>query len=403
MKQKGTSRALVSIFTAVLIVGIIGGVFYFRSKSVDNTPPKLGLGSVSIQGMLKEGRQGFLEFEEKDITAFEARREDFEGEPIQLASGVNYVYAEEKLTVEDIVECVDPEAGSFLFAHYDYKEKIFSTYPKGPFEETKEKDLDYEIKPGNAFVLIVREDADAYCLKSAKEQADYVFRELLPDNEQGWILFAASDENLAEVLNPFVGRIELVFKMTEAEKFERLEQDDIDEGLDDYYLLWIKLKEKEELEEAEVEDELEEAEIEEEKRAKFDEKSENEDRKGIKGDDEKVKAAIEEAIVNAEKTPTNLKITKKDATSLVFTWDAPQNVTNLSKYAIHHSILLDETNSEKWLGTLFSAPGDIETLRTISYPEFIPGETHIFKVGAIYNDDNDNPFYSLSVEFTYSD
>lgn len=364
MKQKGTSKPFVSIFTAVLLVGVLGGIFYFGYRNSDNTPPRLEIGSAAILGMLKEGKQGFLEFEKQDITAFESRKEDFDGEPVKLASGVNYVYAEKKLTVKDIVECVDPKVESFLFAHYDYNDKVFYTYPKGPFgEETKETDLDYEVMPGHGFVLIVKEDADAYCLKSAKERANYVVRELLPYDKKGWVLFAASNENLVEVLDPFAGRIKLVFKMTGAEKFERLEEEDADEELDDYYLLWMKLKEKE-VKETEVEVE-------------------------------------EEVAMNAEKTPTNLEVNKEDATHMLFTWDAPQNVTGLTNYSIHRSIVTEDGN-EKWLDTITSAPGSIETSKTIFYDDLIRGSSYVFKVGAVYDNDKGNPFYSDKVELIYS-
>ncbi len=233
---------------AVMVVA--GGVYYYFND-VD-VPPTLSFGGAGVQGMLEDGEQGFLEYEDGDEADYKDfisgyKDDNVDAEVMRLHSGVNNVYVPEEISVEDLSKCIDPEAGRVLFAQWDAKEGSFMVYPEGPFAETTTVDTDYKFKKGSGLVVISRHSADSWCLAAADTKSSVAVVAPMAADQDGWVLLPSNNGKVADFIEPFNDRVLKVWKMVGDNEFERVREDDYDQDLGDYYLLWLKLEKAQEV------------------------------------------------------------------------------------------------------------------------------------------------------------
>lgn len=233
---------------AVMVVA--GGVYYYFND-VD-VPPTLSFGGAGVQGMLEDGEQGFLEYEDGDEADYKDfisgyKDDNVDAEVMRLHSGVNNVYVPEEISVEDLSKCIDPEAGRVLFAQWDAKEGSFMVYPEGPFAETTTVDTDYKFKKGSGLVVISRHSADSWCLAAADTKSSVAVVAPMAADQDGWVLLPSNNGKVADFIEPFNDRVLKVWKMVGDNEFERVREADYDENVGDYYLLWLKLAEVQEV------------------------------------------------------------------------------------------------------------------------------------------------------------
>lgn len=246
----GGSKTKAYILVGLIVAMIVGGGLYyaFGSNGDEEQPPSIDMGGSGFQGMIKAGKQGFLEYEEKDKAAHKAvleeNKEVLKGHPaVKLKSGVNYVYAYEDVTVEELTLCMDPVVGSVLFAHYDWKQSKFLTYPKGPFGvQTKEVGTDYAFQKGDSIVAIVKNPGDFYCVASANTKSSVAAS--VPAADSGWILMASNQDNLKAYVEPIKSRVLKAFVLDKNGKFVKVESAgyDYDMKSKSTYLVWLKLE-----------------------------------------------------------------------------------------------------------------------------------------------------------------
>ncbi|MDA1060861.1 MAG: fibronectin type III domain-containing protein [bacterium] len=239
------SKSRFSVVSLVVVLLLsLSGYYYFDFDDKEG-PPKLSMGSSIVKGMMENGKQGFLEFEESDKVSYNSKKSSFKGSPITLKTGPNNVYVDEKYTLDELVQCINPQVERFLFAEYNPIEKTYFTYPKGPFGSATKivpGKLSYEVKAGKAFTVIVRRDGEAYCMKSANQKSSYPITKPLADDKSGWVLMAAHDSDLNKVILPYKDRVKSIYKMKDAENFEKVT--DMNVKLKDYYVIWLKLGKK---------------------------------------------------------------------------------------------------------------------------------------------------------------
>lgn len=244
------SKTKAYILVGVIVAMIVGGGLYyaFGSNGDEEQPPSIDMGGSGFQGMIKAGKDGFLEYEEKDKAVHKAMLEEnadvLKGHPaVKLKSGVNYVYAYDDVTVEELTLCMDPVVGSVLFAHYDWKQSKFLTYPKGPFGvQTKEVDTDYAFQKGDSIVAIVKNPGDFYCVASADTKSSVAAS--VPAADSGWILMSSNQDNLKAYIEPIKSRVLKAFVLDKNGKFVKVESAgyDYDMKSKSTYLVWLKLE-----------------------------------------------------------------------------------------------------------------------------------------------------------------
>lgn len=230
-----------------IVVSVAAFAFVYKGE-LEDVPPVISWNGQLIQGMLESGKQGFLEYEESDVNDYDDFKDDYEDEhdnadAITLHAGVNYVSPLEDISVEDLTKCIDPEADRVLFAQYDADEGEFLTYPKGPFgDDTQEiEDTDYKFEAGKGFVIISRKAADAYCVAAAEDKAKVTTTDPMDEDVRGWVLLHSSEGNVEDLVASFEDRVDKVWMMIDENEFEKVDESDYDEDLDDFYMVWVKL------------------------------------------------------------------------------------------------------------------------------------------------------------------
>lgn len=163
----------------ILTAVAAAGYFYVWPKLMGHTPPSLEVDTGQLaQGMLKEGKKGFAEFEGNEAVPATCN-----GEKIILPKGVDYIYSTTPITFEDVYKSLKPDAGlTFLFAFYSpeeivkakvnsadvetkYDQATFYLYPtkKSVYKDVVDVKLEngskYVIPPYRGFVALVTKDA----------------------------------------------------------------------------------------------------------------------------------------------------------------------------------------------------------------------------------------------------
>ncbi len=237
-----TFASVVSTFVVVVVTIVL----YLNSQN-DN-PPTLSFGGNGVQGMIEGGSQGFLQYQDRDKNTYRtftsAYREDNEdAKKYELKAGINHVIVTQDITVGDLRKCIDPAADRVFFAQWDADEGNFMVYPEGPFQETVTVDTDYEYKEGSGLIIISKAKADTYCVTDPAKKSGVDMVAPMDEDVSGWVLLQSNEDNVEKFIAPFKNRVQKVWKMTDMNKFEKVDSGDYDEDLEDYYMVWLKLKE----------------------------------------------------------------------------------------------------------------------------------------------------------------
>lgn len=236
---------------AVLVLGLVGAIYFMtttQNKTTDDTPPSLTTES-GLKGSFVESKYGFLEFEEKDITAFQQTEKELTAKSTPqslLKSGVNYVYAEENLTAKQIAGLIDPASKKALIAYYNpgegSKEKKFYTYPEGKFSGTGLLEENEVIPANRGFIIIIEKSAKAYKIRTSDTQPAATASLIGPDIA-GWVLTTISSSSTAKELSPYKNRLEIAWGFVTGIpqiKIDTAKLETADPSKE--YLVWLKLK-----------------------------------------------------------------------------------------------------------------------------------------------------------------
>ncbi|MBL4694555.1 hypothetical protein JKY72_04270, partial [Candidatus Gracilibacteria bacterium] len=242
---------LLIILVAALLSG--AGAYYFLNFAESNDePPTLSMDSSGLQGMLKEGKQGFLEYEATDTAIYTTIKNDKVDAKVSattIKTGVNYYHADTDLTVKEIVECIDPVAQRVLVAYYSpgetSKDKAYHVFPKGPFlgTQTIADEATFTIPAGRGFAVIAKEASETYCFSASSEKSKVATANPVKKGEKGWALIAADKEKLNELLSPFKGQAVNVWAQDGDNSFTKIEStltDGYTHTLSDHSLVWVK-------------------------------------------------------------------------------------------------------------------------------------------------------------------
>ncbi|MBL4694556.1 fibronectin type III domain-containing protein [Candidatus Gracilibacteria bacterium] len=237
----------------VVSIVILAGYYFMNSTSEDEAPPALSSESRVFQGLLKDGAQGFIEFEDGDQAAYNAvaSAAKLQGaEEVIIPAGVNYFHSENFLSAMDIATCVDPSAERLLIAYYspggNELDKSYYTYTKGPFNGTKLLPEDFKIPAGRGFALITKNASKTYCFDSTSKISNVGGMPFQPGEESGWMLMAANDTELNEMLKPYLAsEVTNVWVQDAQNSFKKIQYsitDGYNHTFTDHSLVWIKVK-----------------------------------------------------------------------------------------------------------------------------------------------------------------
>lgn len=243
MKKTIKSKKVFGVFVvlAIVLAGVFTTSYYvISSRAKDERPPSLSL-TGKYQAFSKEGLQGFLKYEDSDKEAFDKKYGDTNKKSITLKEGINYVHVNKQTEIEDIIECIDPDAERILIAQYKPEDKVFYTFPKGPFgAETKEfASVHQKINPTEGLIVISRREAKAYCLKEPKAKAENKVNE---PEYGGWTLVASKDDKVKDLVKDFEDRVKVAWVMEDDDSFKKAP--DFETELEEYYLVWLKMDPK---------------------------------------------------------------------------------------------------------------------------------------------------------------
>lgn len=359
---------LLLVVTLVSVLAVTSVLYFVKNSPSANdsdTPPMLSLGGEGVQGKIEKGAQGFLQFEEDDEDDFDDFKDDYEdehddAETIALHAGVNYVSPLEDTSVEELINCIDPEADRVLLAQYDADEGKFLTYPKGPFGDDTEKidDTDYEFKAGKGVVIIARHDADAYCLAEAEKQSDVDITHPMDEDVRGWVLLHSNEDNVEDFIKPFEDRVDLVWKMTDDNEFEKVKKGDYDEDLEDFHMVWVKLT------------------------------------KGENGGDD----------VSGDVAPKELSFTAQAGAGAGFlTWKiSPETYKDKDITGYMLSVREEGQGVSEAVKTYVTESDWAERngVITLVLGEIVAGDVYLVRVGAVYDGEKDQPYYTEEIRVT---
>ncbi len=234
-KKGGLAKILIGL-AALVVVGSGAGWYFMGMPGLETseTPPTLELGGAGFQGKSIDTSYGSLKIDAKDVAEYIAPA----GAKFKKSDkGVQYFYAEEDLTVDQIIQqgkfSEDTNVLVTMFGKDGPNDKSnFWMYPKGPYVNTQEitKPAEFTISEGMAFAIITSKEFEynSNLIKNAQNvpKKDFV-KEY--NNHEGWVLLPIKDNGSFKNEN-----IKHIFVLSDDNMFEPAS-----ELKNNYNIAWI--------------------------------------------------------------------------------------------------------------------------------------------------------------------
>lgn len=244
-----------SLIVLFLLVGAFaGGYYYFDgyvSKKVQavEAPPSLDIGATLLKGQATTS--GLVKYDDAD------KRRTRSGSPTaSVRKGVGFYYTEENMTLAELLDpakCMNANVNRTLFLTYSPGKESgmenagFYLYPSvlasGQNRGISSPE-NFTIKKGRVFGLYSDNAVNSHCFKDAEKLSDVSSEDVFEDLTDGWVQFAASDNDLADVLGPISFCVTQVWLQDRDDRFgKRVKQSEqASATFGDFKLLWVKLK-----------------------------------------------------------------------------------------------------------------------------------------------------------------
>lgn len=267
-KKKGLSWIVV-VIVLLLVGALVGATIYYlysgREGDVESIPELVE--DTGFQASIRKEELKLANWRDGDSEKFyELKAEG--GVVTNLIRGVNYLYAEEDMTLGDVLWHMDLSGEkNALVAHFDSGQYKYVTYPEyaalNPEATVVLDDPDsFVISAGTGIMVLIDEAAEAYGLYDSGRQADGVVVCDADVVNQGWNIVSIHDENIWEAIDPCGGVVNSMYLISEGGYDE---VDNYDEFLEiEDFLAWVYYAEEPVVEEVIVEDVVIEEEVEEE-------------------------------------------------------------------------------------------------------------------------------------------
>lgn len=248
---------------ALLVVGGVGAGIYLNmgpapaKGNPNEPPPSLSAAGGGLKGSFTETSQGFLEYEDVDVTEFAKIKSDLStkfGTPgvVKEDGAINYMTVNaDNLTMADFVKNNNPmvKGNRALFIVYSAGQgglsKGFHTYPAGPFgtatTEIKKDDLSkIKLAKNSGVIMISRAKGENYGVldPSVAPTSSSFPSPLLLDNESGWILVSGNGK-LADLIGTNKDRIISAWALKDPVTFEKVDMNTYAFGA--YHVAWLNL------------------------------------------------------------------------------------------------------------------------------------------------------------------
>lgn len=234
-KKGGLAKILIGL-AALVVVGSGAGWYFMGMPGLETseTPPTLELGGAGFQGKSVDTSRGSLKIDAKDVAEYKAPASaNFK----TSARGVQYFYAEEDLTIDQIIQQGKFSEGTQLlvtmFGSEGPNEKSnFWMYPKGPYVNTREitAPAEFKISEGMVFALLTNREFEynSNVIKNAQKAPKIDFVKEYNDHE-GWVLLPIKDNGSLKNKN-----VKHVFVLSDDNVFEPAS-----ELKNNYKIAWI--------------------------------------------------------------------------------------------------------------------------------------------------------------------
>lgn len=247
--------------TALLVVGGVGAGVYLNMgtpiQGDPNEPPPSLSAAGGLKGSFVESLQGFLQYEAKDVVAFDAGKAALAakfGAPgvVKGNAAVNYMTVNaDGMTMADFVNNNSPVADKNLSLFLIYSagqgglSKGFHSYPVGPFgaatKEIKKDDLSkITLARNSGVVMISKSNGENYgVLDPSVAPTSSVFpTPLLPDDKSGWVLVSGNGK-LLDLLGTNKDRVISAWGLKDPTTFEKVDLNTY--AFSTYHVAWVNL------------------------------------------------------------------------------------------------------------------------------------------------------------------
>lgn len=247
---------------AILVVGGVGASVYLNmgpapAQGDPNEPPPSLTAAGGLKGSFVETQQGFLQYEAKDVVAFDAIKSSLAskfGAPgtVKGNATVNYMTVNaDGMTMADFVNNYNPKADGnrALFLIYSAGQnglsKGFHTYPAGPFgtatTEIKKDDLaKISLARNSGVIMIAKVDSESNGIldPSVAPTSSSFPTPLLPDDKSGWVLVSGNGK-LADLLGTNKDRVISAWALKDPTTFEKVDMSTY--AFSTYHVAWLNL------------------------------------------------------------------------------------------------------------------------------------------------------------------
>lgn len=254
-------KKVILALTALLVVGGVGAGVYLNmgtpAQGDPNEPPPSLSAAGGLKGSFVESLQGFLQYEAKDVVAFDAGKAALAtkfGAPgvVKGNAAVNYMTVNaDGMTMADFVNNNSPVADKNLSLFLIYSagqgglSKGFHSYPVGPFgaatKEIKKDDLSkITLARNSGVVMISKSNGENYgVLDPSVAPTSSVFpTPLLPDDKSGWVLVSGNGK-LLDLLGTNKDRVISAWGLKDPTTFEKVDLNTY--AFSTYHVAWVNL------------------------------------------------------------------------------------------------------------------------------------------------------------------
>jgi len=255
-------KKAIMALAAILVVGGVGAGVYLNmgpapAKGDPNEPPPSLTAAGGLKGSFVETQQGFLQYEAKDLVAFDAIKSSLAskfGAPgkVKGNAAINYMTVNaDGMTMADFVNNYNPKADGnrALFLIYSAGQgslsKGFHTYPAGPFgsatTEIKKDDLaKISLARNSGVIMIAKVDSESNGVldPSVAPTSSSFPTPLLPDDKSGWVLVSGNGK-LADLIGTNKDRVISAWALKDPTTFEKVDMNTY--AFSTYHVAWLNL------------------------------------------------------------------------------------------------------------------------------------------------------------------
>lgn len=230
---------------------LIFGIFLIypdqKNSPQNEVPPTLNIDAPAIQGFIKT-KLGLYKFDEIDVQSFVSKKQQFlsqNSSVVKIKKNVDYYFTNKNISVQQIIDGIDPQAKSVLIAFYSPGEnglsKGYYVFPEGPFANQTKTITDpqnFMIPAGRGFVIISEAESTAFGFLN-KNQTNS-FQPTLAENIQGWVLLALNSADLSGISSQYSNKIKSIW-VQDNQAYKVPSSSFNSFKLSGSYLIWLKL------------------------------------------------------------------------------------------------------------------------------------------------------------------